>query len=189
MRGKLPQASCTPRSCAIAAAISAAAALAISASAGCAPAIDGPIERQRAIDRDDGDRLAIELAQLPGVVTATVVLHHAMRDPLAVTPATAATFSAVITTDDQADLAAIRGATARLARAALPELAATAAPAIEINASVHRPIVAKVGPFWVEQASRTPLRAALALGCVMIAGLAGALALRARRHRRGNTPQ
>ncbi len=186
MRGKLPQASCTPRSCAIAAAISAA--LAISASAGCAPAIDGPIERQRAVDRDDGDRLAIQLAQLPGVVTATVVLHHAMRDPLAVTPAAAATFSAVITTDDQADPAAIRGATARLARAALPELAATA-PAIEINASVHRPSVAKLGPFWVEQASRTPLRAALALGCVMIAGLAGALALRARRHRRGNTPQ
>jgi hypothetical protein len=122
-------------------------------------------------------------------VTATIVLHHAMRDPLAVVPATAATFSAVITIDDQADPAAIRSATARLARAVLPELAATAAPEIEINAGVHRPSVGKVGPFWVEQASRTPLRAALALGCAMIAGLAGALALRARHHRRGNMAQ
>jgi hypothetical protein len=51
VRGKLSQASCTARSWAIAVAISGVVALALSASAGCAPAIDGPIERQRAIDR------------------------------------------------------------------------------------------------------------------------------------------
>jgi hypothetical protein len=170
-----------PRSLAIA--------TAMAISAGCAPAIDGPVEHQRAIDRDDGDRLAAQLAQLPGVVAANAVLHHAMRDPLAVTPPAPATFSAVVTIDDRADPDAIRGATARLARAALPELAATAALPIEINAKVHRPTLAKVGPFWVEQASRTPLRTALALGCLAIAGLAGTLALRARRHRRGNSAQ
>jgi hypothetical protein len=168
------------------------AAVAVSLLGGCAPAIDGPIEHQRALDREDGDRLAAQLAQLPGVVTANVVLHHAMRDPLAVAPPAAATFSAVITIDDQADPGAIRGATMRLARATLPELAAAAMLPIEINATVHRPTIEKVGPFRVEQSSRTALRTALALGCLVIAGLAGTLAvhsLRARRHRRGNSAQ
>jgi hypothetical protein len=164
-------------------------AIALAIPAGCAPPIDGPIDHQRAIDRDDGDRLAAQLAQLPGVVGATVVLHHAMRDPLAVTPPAVATFSAVIATDDQAEPDALRAATARLAHAALPELPGTAALPIEINVAVRRPTVAKLGPFWVEQSSRTPLKAALTLGCLVIAGLAGSLALRARRHRRGNSAQ
>ncbi|HEU4731265.1 MAG TPA: hypothetical protein VFT22_25400 [Kofleriaceae bacterium] len=166
-----------------------AAALAISA--GCAPVVDGPIERQRAIDRDDGDRLAAQLAQLPGVVTASVVLHHAARDPLAAAPPSAATFTAVIATDDAADRGAIRDATLRLARAVVPELL-PAAPVVEIHAAVHRPTLARVGPFWVEASSRGPLRAALALGCIAIAALAGGLALRAlgrRGHRRGNSAQ
>jgi hypothetical protein len=183
---KLSQASCAPRRCAIAGVISAAFAI---ASWGCAPAIEGPVERQRAIDRDDGDRLAAQLALLPGVVAANVVLHHAIRDPLGMAPPAATTFGAVITVDDQADAGAIRGATARLARAAVPELAAIPALAIEIDARVHRPTLAKVGPFWVEQSSRAPLRAALAVGCLAIAGLAGTLALRGRRHRRGNSAQ
>jgi hypothetical protein len=164
-------------------------ATAMAISAGCAPAIDDPALRQRAIDRDDGDRLAAQLVQLPGVVAANVVLHHARRDPLSVAPPVAAMFSAVITVDDQADAGAIRGATARLAHSALPELAQVTELPIEINAKVHRPVLAKVGPFWVEQASRAPLRAVLALGCLVIAGLAGALALRARGHRRGNSAQ
>ena len=187
MRSKLPQASCAPRGRAIAVAISVA--LAISPWPGCAPAIDGPIDHQRARDREDADRLAGQLALLPGVVAAGVALHHAIGDPLAVAPPIPATFCAVIAVDDQADHAAIRGATARLARTALPELAAGAALAIEINATVHRPTLAKVGPFWVDQASRTPLRLALAVGCLAIAGLAGTLAVRARRHRRGNSAQ
>jgi len=162
---------------------------AVAISAGCAPPIDGPIEHQRAIDRDDGDRLAAQLAQLPGVVSASVVLHHAMRDPLAVTPPAAATFSAVIATDDLAEPDVLRAATVRLARAALPELPGTAAPAIEIHVAVHRPTLAKVGPFSVEDSSRTPLKTALALGCLAIAGLAGSLAVRARRHRLGNSAQ
>jgi hypothetical protein len=153
--------------------------------AGCAPLIDGPIERQRAADREDADRLAVQLAQLPGVVGATVVLHHAVRDPLAVAPPAAATFSAVIATDDQAAPDALRAATARLAHAAVPELPAGAL-AIELNITVRRPVLVQLGPFWVEQSSRTPLKAVLALGCLAIAGLAGTLA---RRHRLGNSAQ
>jgi hypothetical protein len=162
---------------------------AMALAAGCAPPIDGPIEHQRAIDRDDGDRLAAQLVQLPGVVSASVVLHHAIRDPLAVTPPAAATFSAVIATDDHAAPDVLRAATVRLAHAALPELPGTAAPVIEIHVAVHRPTLAKVGPFSVEDSSRAPLKAALALGCLVIAGLAGSLAVRARRHRLGNSAQ
>lgn len=167
-------------------------AITLAISIGCAPPIDGPIDHQRAIDRVDGDRLAAQVAQLPGVVSASVVLHHAMRDPLAVTPPAAATFGAVITTDDHADPGAIRAATLRLAHAVMPELPGTAALPIEIHAVVHRPVLAQVGPFRVEQSSRTPLKAALAIGCLLIAGLAGALAVHTRRpprHRLGNSAQ
>jgi hypothetical protein len=169
-----------PRSWAIAAA------LVISA---CAPPVDGPVDRQRAIDRDDGDRLAAQLALLPGVVAANVVLHHAHRDPLAVTPPTPATAAAVISVDDRADRDAIRGAATRLIRAALPELPAMAALPIEIHATVHRATLARVGPFWVEDSSKAPLRTTLALGCAAIAALAGMIAWRAARQRRGNSAQ
>jgi hypothetical protein len=166
-------------------------AIAIAMAIGCAPPIDGPLEQQHALDRDDGDRLAAQLAQLPGVVAASVVLHHPARDPLAVTPPTAAALGAVITTDDRADPAAIRAAAIQLAHAALPELAGAAALPIEINAAVHRATLAKVGPFWVEESSRAPLRAALASAFLLIAGLAALAAYthRARRHRLGNSAQ
>jgi hypothetical protein len=166
-------------------------ALAVAISAACAPPVDGPIEQQRAIDRDDGDRLAAQLAQLPGVVTASVVLHHALRDPLAVVAPRPTTFTAVLGVDDKADPSALRAATTRLARATLPELGSLpeAALPIEINAVVHRPVVAKVGPFSVEDSSRTSLRVTLALGCLAIAALAATIALGVRRYRLGNNAQ
>jgi hypothetical protein len=164
-------------------------AVAVAISAACAPPVDGPIDHQRALDREDGDRLTAQLAQLPGVVTASVVLHHAMRDPLAVTAPSPARFSAVIAVDDQAAPDAIRAATIRLARAQVPELPAGAALPIEVNVVVHRPTVAKVGPFSVEDSSRGPLRLTLVLGCLAIAALAGAVAWSARRHRLGNSAQ
>jgi hypothetical protein len=160
-------------------------AIAVAISAGCAPAIDGPVERQRAIDRDDGVRLAAQLAHLPGVVTADVVLQRAIRDPLAMTPPAPAALRAVIAIDDPAAREAIGAATERLARAAVPELTA---PVIEIHAAAPRATIARVGPFSVEASSRAPLKAVLAGGCLAIAGLAGALARGAWRHR-GNSTQ
>jgi hypothetical protein len=164
-------------------------AIGLAISAGCAPPIDGPIDHQRARDRDDGDRLAAQLALLPGVVAARVVLHHAARDPLAVAPPTRATFTAVIAVDDRAATEAIRAATDRLARAAIPELAGAGPLAIEVHPTVRRPVIARVGPFLVEASSRTALRVTLALACVAIFGLAAALAVGARRHRLGNSAQ
>lgn len=162
--------------------------LAVAISLGCAPLVDGPIDRQRAIDRDDGDRLAAQLARLPGVAAASVVLRRAMRDPLGATAPAAPMLAAVIAIDDATAPEAIRAAATRLARATLPELP-PADLAIEIAVAVHRPIVAMVGPFSVEESSRGALRATLALGCAAIAGLAGGLALCARRHRLGSSAQ
>ena len=51
--------------------------------AACAPVIDGPAERQRALDREDGARLAAQISALPGVVRAEAVIRRAVRDPLA----------------------------------------------------------------------------------------------------------
>lgn len=162
--------------------------LALAIAAGCAPQVDGPVEHQRAIDRDDGDRLGAQLAQLPGVVAASVVLHRAIRDPLSTRPAGPATLTAVIRVDDRTDREAIRGAAGRLARATLPELGADAA-SIEVHATVHRPTVTQVGPFSVEDTSRSALKATLAVGCLVIAGLAAAIARLTRRHRLGNSAQ
>jgi type III secretory pathway lipoprotein EscJ len=162
--------------------------------AACAPIVDGPIEHQRAIDRDDGDRLAMMIARLPGVVHAEIALHHPVRDPLAIAPASPAAFSAVITTDDRANAEALRAAIARLAHATLPELAELAADAplaIELDAQVHRPELAKVGPFAVEASSRGPLRAALSVALLAIIALASVIAVRTvrDRQRRGSSAQ
>jgi hypothetical protein len=95
----------------------------------------------------------------------------------------------VIVVDDRADPGAIRGAATRLARATVPDLADGAPLPIEIIAAVHRPTVVGVGPFSVEASSRGPLKAALAVGCAIIAALAGLLARSARRHRLANSAQ
>lgn len=164
------------------------AAIAQAISLGCAPVVDGPVDHQRAIDRDDGDRLAAQLARLPGVAAASVVLHHARRDPLGATAPAPAMLAAVIQIDDRAEPEPIRAAAVRLAHATLPELPVPEL-AIELAVAVHRPTLARVGPFSVEESSRAALKASLALGCIAIAGLAGALALRARRHRLGSSAQ
>jgi hypothetical protein len=156
-------------------------ALAIAAVA-CAPAVDGPAERQRALDREDGARIAAQLAMLPGVVRAEAQLRRAPRDPLAAgraRPAAApAAASIVIVTDDRADRAAIAGAARAIARAIAPEVAA---PALVVEAAAIRPRLAKVGPFTVEAGSQVPLRAALAAALALIAALAAWIALGQRR--------
>lgn len=153
--------------------------------AACAPTVDGPLEHQRAIDREDGDRLAAQLAALPGAVTAHVTVHRAAHDPLGVTAPSVASASVLIIIDDRADRVAITADAATLVHATLPELAA---PAILVEVGARRPALAKVGPFSVEQASRGPLRAALAAALAMIAALAAWIAWR-ERYRRGNSAQ
>jgi hypothetical protein len=151
--------------------------------AACTPTVDGPAERQRALDRGDGERLAAELAALPGVVDARVVLHHPPRDPPA--PASAAAPAAagaaiLILTDDRADRPAIRAHAHDLARAVTPEVA-DGALAIVVEAAVHRPVLAEVGPFAVDEGSRGRLRGTLIALLATILGLAAFVAWRERR--------
>lgn len=144
----------------------------------CAPSVDGPLERQRTADRDDADRLAAQLATLPGAVSASVTLHRPSRDPLAVTPPSPASGAALVIVDDRTDRAAIMQSATALMHAAAPEIAT---PLVLVEVGAIRPVLAKIGPFTVEAASRGPLRAALAIALVLVAALAGWIAIRERR--------
>lgn len=154
-----------------------AAALALGSLAACAPAVDGPGERQRTIDREDGDRLARQLAAVPGVVSAHVTLRRVAADPLATRPAPPATAAILLVVDDRADRGAAQQAAVQLARATAPEVTA---PAVIVQVGAVRPQLATVGPFTVEARSRGPLRAALAVALALIVALAGWIAVRER---------
>src|SRR5262249_31401305 len=146
----------------------------------CAPVVDGPAERQRALDREDGARLAAQLAALPGVIRAEAVVRRAVRDPLARGAAGADAASIAIAVDDRADRAAIAGAARTLPRALVPG----AEPAIVVEVGGPRPHLAQVGPFTVEAASQAPLRAVLAAGLALLAALAAWIGWTGRRRRR-----
>ncbi len=143
----------------------------------CAPRVDGPVERQRAADHVDGDRLAQQLAALPGAVSAHVTLHRAVADPLTTTPPVPSSAGVLLVVDDEADRAAVARAATALVRAAAPEITS---PEVIVEVGAHRPALATVGPFTVEERSRGPLRAALAIALAAIAGLAAWIAVRER---------
>jgi type III secretory pathway lipoprotein EscJ len=145
--------------------------LIVMAIAACAPAIDGPVERQRAADRDDGDRLSTQLATLPGVVSAKATLHHPAHDPLvAAAPVDPAAASVAIVVDDKADRTAIERDTRRLVHAVIPEVAE---PTMVVTVGAVRPELVDVGPFRVEAGSRRLLTATLVVALGAIAALAG----------------
>jgi type III secretory pathway lipoprotein EscJ len=152
--------------------------------AACAPEIAGPLEQQRALDRDDATHLAGQLAALPGAVRADVTLHRPASDPLtrATTPASAAI---VVVVDDRADRTAVTEAARRLAHATAPEIPD---PVIEVELGAVRPQIARVGPFSVDVRDKPALVAVLASAFALIAGLAGWIAWR-ERYRRGSNPQ
>ena len=142
----------------------------------CAPQIDGPIDRQRAIDRDDSTRLAAQLAQLPGAVRADVALHRPAYDPLtgAATPASAAV---LVVVDDVADRTAIKRSAIALVHGSAPEIAE---PSIVVELGARRPVLARVGPFSVTAGTRPALVATLATACALVALLAAWIAWRER---------
>jgi len=150
--------------------------------AACAPTVDGPVEKQAAVDRADSDRLTAQLVALPGVVRAEVILHRPARDPLSPAAPAAPSSSIVIIVDDRADRAHIDVSARALTRAIAP----TIDPTVVVEVGAHRAELAKVGPFTVEAASRGPLKAALAIALVLIVALAGWIAWT---YRRGNSAQ
>lgn len=142
----------------------------------CAPSIDGPIERQRTIDREDGERLAAQLAQLPGAVRASVTLRRPIVDPLTevATPGSAAI---LIVVDDKADRRAIETSALALVRGTAPEIDE---PAIAIALGAVRPELATVGPFTVEARSKARVVLGFASTLALVVMLAGYIAWRER---------
>jgi len=133
------------------------------------------MERRRAADREDADRLAAQLAQLPGTVSAGVTLHRPAIDPFASAPASPASGLALIVIDDAADRDAIARTARSLFAASAPEVPS---PAIEVVVGGHRAKLASVGPFTVAEGSARPLRVVLAGSLGLLAVLAAWIALR-----------
>ena len=142
----------------------------------CAPQVDGPVEHQRANDRDDSARLAAQLAELPGAVRADVTLHRATTDPVTLqhTPPSAAI---TLVVDDQADRTALLASAHRLVHAAAPDVPA---PAIAIEVGAIRPTLARLGPFAVEARSKRRLQTLLGAAFALLALCAGWIAWRER---------
>jgi hypothetical protein len=153
--------------------------------AACAPVVDGPAERQRALDREDSARLAAQLSARTTPGSAEAVVRRPVRDPLAPGPAAPAAASIAIAVDDRADRAAISAAAQTLARALAPQTA----PAIVVQAGEPRPTLARVGPFTVEAGSQAPLKLALAAALAVIAALAAWVVRATLRYRRGSSAQ
>jgi len=137
----------------------------------CAPAIDGPLEQQRARDTADAALLAAQLGQLPGAVRAEVTLHRPLRDPLGSSqPGSAAV---LVVVDDHADRQGVARSARALVHGTAPELAD---PVVTVELGALRPALARVGPFTVEAASKPRLVAALAVALAAIAALAAWIA-------------
>jgi type III secretory pathway lipoprotein EscJ len=152
-------------------------ALVLVAAVACAPPIDGPVERQRTTDRDDGARLATQLAQLPGAVKAEVTLRRPTVDPLTEV-ATPGSVAVLVVVDDKADRSAVTRSTLALVRGTAPEITE---PSIVVELGAVRPELASVGPFSVEARSKPRVVAAFAIALSLIAALAGFIAWRERR--------
>jgi type III secretory pathway lipoprotein EscJ len=165
-------------------------AVAIFVGLGCAPTVDGPVERQRVADRDDSLALSAQLATLPGAVSATATIHRPATDPLGTSAtskasgasgasgASAASAAVLVVVDDATDRVATSQAASMLVHASAPEVGA---PAIVVLVGAHRAELANVGPFVVEKSSAAALKAVLAIALVVILGLAAWIALRERR--------
>ena len=142
----------------------------------CAPQIDGPIERQRVIDRDDSGRLETQLAALPGALRASVTLHRPAIDPLTevATPPSAAV---LVVVDDAADRRAITRSAISLVRGTAPEIAE---PSIVVEIGARHVAVETVGPFTVDARSKPALVLTFACAFTVIAAMAAWLAWRER---------
>lgn len=147
---------------------------------GCAPTVDGPVERQRTADREDAAVLGAQLARLPGAASATATIQRPLADPLGTHAPRRASAAALVIVDDATDRAATVAAATTLVRAAAPEVEA---PAVVVLVGAHRARLATVGPFVVDEGSAGALKAVLAIALVLIAGLATWIALRERRQR------
>ena len=153
------------------------AAILVGVLAACAPEVAGPVEQQATADRADSSRLTAQLAALPGVVRAEVILHRPARDPLSLAAPAPPASSIVVIVDDRADRPAIESSTRALTKA----LAPVVEPTVVVEVGATRAELAKVGPFTVEASSKGALKGTLAVALALIAALAGWIAWTYRR--------
>lgn len=136
--------------------------------------VPSPHARHDAEDVADARRLEQQLAALPSVSRASVVVHRPFVDPLEpqrdVQPARASVL--LVSTAD------LESTVKQLATAALPDVPVS----IVIVPPSPPPVkTATVGPFVVAEGSRRALQATLAIALALIAGLAGYVAWSQRR--------
>jgi hypothetical protein len=144
--------------------------------AACAPTIDSPVARQRAIDREDAHALAAQLSTLPGVLAASALLERPAFDPLT-QETTSASAAIALMVDARADRARLAELARTLTRAAAPEIAE---PELAVVLSGGRPELARLGPFVVAARDRDALIAMLAAVLALLASAAGYVAWRER---------
>jgi len=150
-------------------------ALWILAIVGCAPTIDGPIERARLADREDAAALTAQLRALPGATAAEVIIRRPARDPFTnAAPPTMA--SVVIVIDDPAYRSAIADATTRLVHAVVPEVNQ---PEIVVQHRVAQPQVVS-SKLNVGAPTKSRFSGALIIALSLIAVFAGYIAWRER---------
>lgn len=139
--------------------------------------VPSPRARHDAADGADAGQLERQLAAIPGVASASVVVHRPFVDPLAPpSPPTAATAS-VLVVEARSD-PSIEQRVRTLARAALPDVPVS----IVVAPPVAPPVAtANVGPFVVAAESKRALQATLAIALAVIAALAGYVAWNQRR--------
>ncbi len=144
---------------------------------GCAPTIDGPMERARAADQHRAAQLAAQLRLLPSAAATHVMIRTLPPDPF--TNAAPAPFaSALIVIDDPVHRSSVADAATRLVRAAVPEVLR---PEVVIAVTTPRPQLASVGPFNVRASARPWLIGALIVGLSLIGLFAGFIAWRERK--------
>ena len=136
--------------------------------------VPSPRAQQAALDDADARRLEAQLATLPGVRRASVVIHRPVADPLARNPVQRAPGASIVIVSSDAS---IEPRARALAGAVLDELRTEV---VVVPPTPPPPTLASVGPFEVTASSATPLRVTLALALVLIAGLAGVVAYRER---------
>ena len=157
--------------------------LAFALTCACAPTVEGPVEQQRVTDQADAVRLTAQLRALPGVVGAEVILHRAARDPLSLAAPSPASASIVLVVDDRADSSKLEASSRVLVRALVPEIE----PTVVVEVGARRAQLAAVGPFTVEAASKSRLKATFVAALAIIFGLAAWIAT--IYYRRGKSAQ
>ena len=159
---------------AIATALAVAAAL-----AACAPTVETPADAAHRRDLRDAAAIAAQLARLPMVTHADVVLRRPVADPLRAAPPAAATAAVLLVHEARAAGGSLVADARALVAGAAPEVAP------EHLTVVARPaappvVLAPVGPFRVAASSRPGLVATLVALLALCAGLGVTLAWRER---------